>query len=427
MSDSVLRAERRLAEPAGAPVAAGERASGPADPPPFGDAANSNELPVVFDVAHEAPPIDRVAAFQRMAAATGRPPAAIARDFAALAFGPGRLSFEDYVRLRLYDEAFVGAADKRLFVGARKYIDLVHAINHRHDWVGLTEDKIAAASTFGAYGLPVIPIKAIFARHLRAGAPHLLPTREALRAFLLDPVHYPMFGKPASGLQSLGSMALHSVDRAMERIEASNGCFGVEAVIDAIVRHYSEGYVFQDVVPTHAALEPAIGRRLGTVRVVTMATDAGPVVFRAAWKLVGGANVADNFWRTGNMVAGLDLASGRIRKVACGAGLELEDVTRHVDTGADLIGLQVPFWAEAKAVAIEGSRLLRDLGLVGWDMGITDKGPVIVEANVMPDMMLMQIANRDGILDARFTELVARQKKAAGARLKGFRQSLAKL
>lgn len=392
-----------------------------------GDRVVSNEMRSVFDVAHDAPAVDPVGAFRKMVVATGRTPASIAREYAALAFGPGRLSFDDYVRLRLYDDAFVGSADKRQFVGTRKYIHLIHAINYRHQWICLAEDKIASASYFSAYGLPIIPTKAIFASTLQTGAPHLLHTRAALRAFLLDPSNYPMFGKPAVSLQSLGSMALYSVDRDSGWIEGSNGSLGIDAVVDAIVQHYSAGYVFQELVQAHSGLASVIGERLGTLRIVTMATEAGPVVFKAAWKLVGRGNVADNFWRPGNMVAGIDLEGGRITNVAHGAGLDLHDATHHIDSGSDLIGLQVPFWAELKAVAIEGTKLLRNLGLVGWDMGITDKGPVIVEANVMPDMMLVQIANREGILDARFMELVARQKKGQSAHMRGFNQSLAKL
>ena len=392
-----------------------------------GDSPISTEISTVFDVAHDTQAVDPVGAFRKMVVSTGRTPASIAKEYAALAFGPGRLSFDDYVRMRLYDDAFVGSADKKQFVGARKYIHLIHAINYRHEWICLAEDKIAAASYFSAYGLPVIPTKAIFASSLQTGAPHLMHTRAALRAFLLDPSHYPMFGKPAISLQSLGSMAMHSVDCRTGWIKASNGSFGIDVVVDAIVRHYSAGYVFQELVQAHSSLAPAIGKRLGTVRIITMATEAGPVVFKAAWKLVGQGNVADNFWRPGNMVAGIDLEGGRITKVAHGAGLDLHDDIRHIDNGSDLIGLQVPFWAELKAVAIEGAKLLRNLGLVGWDMGITDKGPVIVEANVMPDMMLVQIATREGILDPRFMELVARQKKGQSAHIKGFNRSLAKL
>ena len=63
-----------------------------------------------------------------MAEAAGVPPTRLMADFAALAIGPGRVDFSDYERLRLFDEAFWGAAaDRRSVVGARRARELALA------------------------------------------------------------------------------------------------------------------------------------------------------------------------------------------------------------------------------------------------------------------------------------------------------------
>ena len=43
--------------------------------------------------------------------------------------------------------------------------------------------------------------------------------------------------------------------------------------------------------------------------------DAGPVLLRASWKIPSGETVADNFWRSGNMLAGIDVETGKIIRV----------------------------------------------------------------------------------------------------------------
>ena len=76
------------------------------------------ESPVV-DVSRpnrDQPPAE---ALMRAVAASGTSTARLLQDYARLAFGPGRLSFNDYIRLRLFDDRLYGDTDKRAFVGGR--------------------------------------------------------------------------------------------------------------------------------------------------------------------------------------------------------------------------------------------------------------------------------------------------------------------
>ena len=64
----------------------------------------------------------------------------------------------------------------------------------------------------------------------------------------------------------------------------------------------------------------------------------------------------------------------------------------------------------AKALALDGMQVFNKMGMIGWDIAITDQGPVIVEPNETPDHMLPQIADRRGMLDDRFRSFVAERK-----------------
>jgi hypothetical protein len=386
------------------------------------------EAPSIFDVSHAHPRLPIASTLQRIAGEAGVPPLQIVSDYARLAFGPGKLSLDDYVNYRLFDERFLDGADKRAFIGRRCNRDYLVDINYRHDWLGLLSNKVASASYLAAYGLPTIPTIAVFAPGFAMQGRNLLRSRQELRSFLLSPEVYPLFGKPVESLQSLGSIALFSCDpRECEVIDAVGNAISVETLVDDIEKHYSAGYVFQELLSSHRDLAAAIGERLATVRIVTIATTNEPKVFRAAWKLPAGGNIADNYWRSGNLLAGVDLETGRVRQVCSGTGFELRNVTHHPDTGANLIGLTIPNWSDLKAVAIEGARLLRHFALVGWDIASTDNGAVIVEANESADMMLSQIADRCGVLDAEFLDLVERQKLEAARRLGRMKAEISKL
>lgn len=381
-----------------------------------------------FDTAHGSTQAPLAATMQRAAAETGAAPMHLMKEYSRLAFGPGKVSFDDFVKYRLFDDAWLAGADKSEFVGQRRNRDLVVEINYRHDWHGLLTNKIVSQNYLAAYGLPTIPAVAVYAPGLTVESPTLLRSRAELRAFLLRDDVYPLFGKPVESFQSLGALALLGSDPQSGELLGTNGKrLSVDATIDDIERHYDAGYVFQKLLRPHRDLAPVIGERLATARILTIATPEGPKPFRAGWKLPSGGNDADNFWRAGNMLAGLDFETGRVLRVTSGTGFETKDVIHHPDTGAELIGLTVPDWARMKAIAVEGAKVLRHFGVIGWDMAATDDGPVIVEANETPDFSLVQIADRRGVLCKEFNELLAAQQAQSVAYTKRLKEQVARL
>src|SRR5579872_2635407 len=139
-------------------------------------------------------------AIARMAEAAGVPPTRLMTDFATLAVGPGRIDFSDYERLRLYDEAFWGAAaDRRAIVGARRGRELALAVNFRHDCLALASDRLASNAYLSAHGLPTIPILAIYRAGLASPGRSLIRTRDELRAFLDSHADRPLVAQPVEG------------------------------------------------------------------------------------------------------------------------------------------------------------------------------------------------------------------------------------
>src|SRR5207253_6804580 len=109
------------------------------------------------------------------------------------------------------------------------------------------------------------------------------------------------------------------------------------------------------------------GNRLATVRLLTVMSHGAPRLFRACWKIPAGEHGADNFWRAGNLLAQLDLATGRVLRVVRGVGMSLEEVTHHPDTGAALIGATVPHRTAATGTALAAAKGLPELNPIGWD------------------------------------------------------------
>jgi hypothetical protein len=384
--------------------------------------------PALLDVTREPSALPVVTQLRAIADISKRTPSATIRDFAALTVGPGRISFADFVKLRLFDRSFVQDTNPKAFVGQRRNRDLCASINFRHDWLGLMANKIASTNYLAAYGLPTIPIKALYAPQVRTAKADVLCDEDDLAAFLLRADNYPLFGKPVESFQSLGSIGLASVDpgqRALVRFDGS--IIPVDRLVAEICEHYAGGYLFQSMLAPHAAIASLIGHRLATVRVVTIVTADGPLVFRACWKIPAGTNVADNYWRPGNLLAQVDRGSGRVLRVTSGNGLSMTEHEVHPQTGAPLIGFAHPEWDAVLALALSGAQLMRHVPLIGWDIACTADGLVIVEMNESPDLFLVQFADRRGALDADFATFHAYQRQRASAFCRAGRTAIAKL
>jgi hypothetical protein len=334
------------------------------------------------------------------------------RDYVGLAFGPGKVSFKDYTQLRLFDEAFWAGADRREVAGVNRNVELHQQINFRHEWWGLLDNKVAMASYLSAYGFPIIPVLAVYAENLGTTAAHVMRNAQELRRVLTDETHYPMFGKPTEGLQSLGSVGLKRYSAQSQCLETIDGrVIALDAFVADITHHYAGGYLLQRFVTPHAAIRALCGDRLATMRIVTLNPGSGPKVFRACWKIPAGANVADNYWRSGNLLAQLDIAQGKVLRVLSGSGLGLMYHERHPDTGTAMIGFEIPHWSAIVATVTEGARLMQHVPLIGWDVTALDSGPVIVEMNERPDLFLPQLADARGVLDAELVDFLAVQKR----------------
>jgi hypothetical protein len=356
-------------------------------------------------------PID--AALMKMVAAAKSSPLKIMREYTALAFGPGRVSFAEYHKLRLFDDAYYEGQDKRAVIGWKRNSQINLIANYRYDWWGMLSDKIASESYLRAYGFPTIPTMAIYSDKAAHSSKTLLKNAGQLREFLSNEVLYPMFGKPTDGLQSLGSISLKRFNVARREIETTDGRFiPLDEFANDIIAHYSGGYVFQVLAQPHAGVRAICGERIATCRIVTIMLDGEPKLFRACWKIPAGANTADNFWRPGNMLAQLDITNGRVLRAMSGAGVDLVEHTHHPDSAAALVGAEVPMWPQLVSTVLEAARLMQNVAMIGWDVTTLEGGPVIVEMNETPDLFLNQLADRRGVMDEDFTRFLAQQKKS---------------
>jgi len=355
----------------------------------------------------------------RIAAQSGRSPVALLIEIAMLRFGRGRLSMRDYVAMRLFDQDWYGSVDKSGFVGFRKSQKIWMQANFRVDLFGLVNNKLAADILFAAHGFPVLQTVALFREGVGMETYFLIKNAVELGAFLRNAANYPMFGKPIGGHQSLGSASLDHYDAAADRLVTTTGkIVGIDEFVAFVQSTAAAGYLFQRRLSPHSEVRAICGDRLATVRLLTVVANGRPKLLRACWKIPGGINGADNFWRDGNLLATLDIETGRVVRVVRRAGADFDEVTHHPDSGVYLNGFTIPNWRQVTELALKASRVVEDLPLVGWDVACVDDGAVLVELNETPDFRLHQIADRRGILSDELSDFLAGRRNDAAIGIK---------
>jgi hypothetical protein len=379
--------------------------------PPAPDAREAGDA--VLDTSVPAPGLDLATTLRTITARHGKTYQRLLLDLAKASFGPGRLSYDEFIGLRLFDDAWLAGADPAQFAGLDSARRLWLTANSNSEWWGVMRNKLAVTTLLGGYGFPVIPTLALYSDALSMRNVPVMRAADDLARFLRSCADFPLFGKPMDSLRSLGSIGLEAYDPATDSLLAGDRKIPVEAFAATVARHYRAGYILQRRISPEARVRAIAGDRLATVRVLTILGEKGPEVLRALWKIPAGGNVADNFWRSGNLLATLDLATGRVLRVVRGSGLALEEVTHHPDTGAVLIGIEVPGWREITSLAREAASTLGEVRLIGWDMAAVEQGALIVEPNYTPDFFMVQLADRRGMLDERFKAFLAHCKADA--------------
>lgn len=159
------------------------------------------------------------------------------------------------------------------------------------------------------------------------------------------------------------------------------------------------GGVAQERLTTHPGIAGISPDALPTVRIMTFAVGtAAPVAALEVVRLGGGQAPVDNF-NHGGLIAAPD-TGGRLT-VAYGKSRDgrLVAFNAHPHTG-EAIARHVPdgLLPAARAVAEEAHRRIgHGFAVIGWDVGLSDRGPMLIEGNWNPGTILPQCAAGAGL------------------------------
>lgn len=82
-----------------------------------------------------------------------------------------------------------------------------------------------------------------------------------------------------------------------------------------------------------------------------------------------------------NFGAAIDINTGEISKPGVYLDATKPEVHYHPVTNTPVVGFKIPYWEECKDLAIKAAELTPGNRSIGWDIAVTNEGPVLIEGN----------------------------------------------
>lgn len=233
-----------------------------------------------------------------------------------------------------------------------------------------------------------------------------------LRDFV-SPSGEPLLVKPTHGEGGRGVARLPEALSDMEN--EATFAYSLQPFIDN-----KQVWIVQRALRNHPVLANYAMDALATVRLTTMRNERREPELVSTVLRVPSLHgpIIDNM-KAGGLIMPLDFETGRAG-IAC-KGYGGGDYARHPVSDAAFSDLVLPDWDEARELVADAhKRGFPEYALVGWDVAFTPTGPMLVEGNAKPGVLMPQRSGRRGLASQRYGELLAlnldRAEKARGVR-----------
>ena len=324
----------------------------------------------------------------------------IALDIIRRMFGRQKLLPDEYFILGLHRPEMTDL-ERSAFLGGRAVTAMNKALvgDPKTSNSRLMDNKLKMAMVLERAGLPTTEIRAVYVPQGRPGPWPVLRNAAEIAAYLMTPGSLPLFGKPVYGSRSVGVLSLIAA-HGTDEIELGDGRrVSAQALAQELVANFAPGYMFQELLRPHPVLEKITGPAIGSLRVYSLWENGAPVPLYLMLRLPAAGAMADDLSASAQSVsANVDMVTGRITRAHAAQNLGGKVIELTPVTGIPVVGQPVPDLPEAMRIAALAHQMFYENGVIGFDVALTNRGPVINELNPNPLQGLHQRASGKGIL-----------------------------
>ncbi len=282
------------------------------------------------------------------------------------------------------------------------------------------KNKLVFKRVFGGAGLPLPTLHAVYDPHwgrTEDGQP--FRTESDIRNWIASGRSRAPVFKPVESAE--GRMVMVTRGRSPDAPDVLETLDGATLTARRIVEHFNDeeqlrvaypGYaaplrtfLVEERLLPHTALRELTAETFCCARILTLVTLDGRVeILHTSMKLQCDRSGIDNVAQ-GAMGIGVDLDTGVLGEGLLKDGLVGKRYTHLPETGKTFAGFRLPLWQEALDLARRAATVFPEAHTVGWDIGFTDHGVVLIEGNAAWGEW--QGECRRGLLRGSFAETLA--------------------
>jgi hypothetical protein len=280
---------------------------------------------------------------------------------------------KDYYRYQLYLQE--NQAQNADLIFGREAQSLFPALNHSYG-LDLVDDKVQFYERCVQNGLPIPALYGVVSRETFQFE---LPQAD----FILKPSR----GSKGAGIELwfYQGDGRYTSDLGLE-LEGGT----LVKHIKAKIKNNRDQIILQQHLTNHHSLSQFSRGALVTVRVVTVRRSTEDVIHLLS---VLNLPVGEKMLRPRVILCPVNEKTGGLG-AATSYGILKNGFTRHPDTGKPIVGFVVPYWEEIVRLATQAHAYFPEYASLGWDIAITDDGPVIIETNQIWDVETVQKPHR---------------------------------
>lgn len=174
----------------------------------------------------------------------------------------------------------------------------------------------------------------------------------------------------------------------------------IEYLQDDCILHYFNGAtarlseelgssprIFESLIRQTKQFSDFNASSVNTVRfMTTLYPDGSARIFATFIKIGRAGKCVDNAGGGGNVDVCIDIETGEIKyAIQYDGWRKIKEIEMHPDSGTQLNGTIIENWDNIKAEVIKFQQAFPWCKAAGWDIAITDDGPVVIEVNDMWD------------------------------------------